>query len=136
MSIFDNGLESVRCSNCGVVFGTPNGFIDNRRHDKREFFCPNGHPLSYRESVSEKLQRELNQYKQREAMLLEQKQEQVNRALKAERQVKGLKKRASAGTCPCCSRTFANMAEHMKTQHPELIQEGGAKVVPIKRAAR
>ena len=134
MGMFDNGLESVRCPDCGCVFGTPSGFIDNRRQDKRAFYCPNGHKLSYGESTAEKLQRELNQYKQREAMLLDEKRQQIERAMKAEKKVKRLSKRASAGTCPCCQRTFSNMAEHMKHRHPEFVADGGAKVVPIKRA--
>jgi hypothetical protein len=45
-----------------------------------------------------------------------------------------LKKRTSAGTCPCCTRTFANMAEHMKKQHPDFVAEGGANVVRLKAA--
>lgn len=30
-----------------------------------------------------------------------------------------LKKRASAGICPCCNRTVSQMARHMKSKHPE-----------------
>jgi 4-hydroxy-3-methylbut-2-en-1-yl diphosphate synthase IspG/GcpE len=30
-----------------------------------------------------------------------------------------LAKRAKAGVCPCCNRTFSNMAEHMKKQHAD-----------------
>jgi hypothetical protein len=55
------------------------------------------------------------------------------RAEKAERKVKKLTKRTAAGTCPCCQRTFSNMAEHMKHQHPQFVADTGAKVVPIKR---
>lgn len=29
-----------------------------------------------------------------------------------------LKNRAKAGVCPCCNRTFKQLAAHMKTQHP------------------
>lgn len=45
-----------------------------------------------------------------------------------------IKKRAAAGTCPCCKRTFSNMAEHMKKEHAAFVVETGAKVVPIKAA--
>ena len=30
-----------------------------------------------------------------------------------------MKKRAQAGVCPCCTRTFTNVARHMKTKHPD-----------------
>lgn len=29
------------------------------------------------------------------------------------------KKRAANGTCPCCNRTFKQLAAHMKNKHPE-----------------
>ncbi len=28
-------------------------------------------------------------------------------------------KRVNKGVCPCCNRTFVNLANHMKTTHPE-----------------
>jgi len=31
-----------------------------------------------------------------------------------------LRKRAAAGTCPCCKRSFSNMAEHIKRRHRAL----------------
>lgn len=30
-----------------------------------------------------------------------------------------LKNRAKAGVCPCCNRTFQNLARHMASQHPD-----------------
>lgn len=38
-------------------------------------------------------------------------------------------RRQGTVTCPCCTRTFANMARHMKTQHPDY------NVVPMARKA-
>jgi septal ring factor EnvC (AmiA/AmiB activator) len=118
----------------------PQGYLDNRRNDKASFYCPNGHSMSYRESEADRLRRERDRLKQDQARLEEEKREawatanaQRERAEKAEKATKRLKKRTSAGTCPCCSRTFANMAEHMKHQHPEFVADSGAKVVPIKR---
>jgi hypothetical protein len=29
------------------------------------------------------------------------------------------RKRAANGVCACCHRSFANVARHMKTQHPD-----------------
>lgn len=29
------------------------------------------------------------------------------------------RKRAKAGTCPCCKRTFQQLARHMASQHPD-----------------
>jgi len=30
-----------------------------------------------------------------------------------------IKRRVQHGVCPCCNRTFSNLASHMKTKHPE-----------------
>lgn len=34
-----------------------------------------------------------------------------------------LRKRASAGVCPCCNRTFSQLARHMQTKHPTFIAQ-------------
>jgi hypothetical protein len=102
------------------------------------FYCSYGHKQFYLEGESEetKLRRERDRLKQQTARLEEEASLALVRAEKAERATKLLKKRASAGTCPCCQRTFSNMAEHMKHQHPQFVADGGAKVVPIKRVAQ
>jgi hypothetical protein len=35
--------------------------------------------------------------------------------------------RVSAGVCPCCNRTFQNVARHMKTKHPDIAAAPAAK---------
>ncbi len=92
-----------------------------------------GHSLSYKESTEEKLRRERDRLQQQMARVEQEATEARKRAEKAEKATKRLQKRTAAGTCPCCQRTFANMAEHMKHQHPEFVSETGAKVVPLKR---
>jgi DNA repair exonuclease SbcCD ATPase subunit len=109
---------------------------------KVTFYCPYGHAQVFAkgETEADKLRRERDrlaqQVAQRDDEIKWQKdqREHSERQLSAARgQITKIKKRSSAGTCPCCSRTFANMAEHMKHQHPEFVADGGAKVVPIKR---
>lgn len=33
-----------------------------------------------------------------------------------------MKRRVSAGTCPCCKRTVRQLAAHMKSKHPEFVE--------------
>lgn len=33
-----------------------------------------------------------------------------------------MKRRASVGTCPCCQRTFKQLAVHMKIKHPNFVE--------------
>jgi hypothetical protein len=37
----------MMCCKCGVFFALPNLYIDNRREDGEDFFCPNGHDQAY-----------------------------------------------------------------------------------------
>lgn len=119
-------MENVSCCNCGIVFGVPDAYVNARRADKAGFFCPNGHRLSFTESEADRLRRERDrlqqQLAQRDDEIRRQKslREITERKVSAAKgQVTKLKRRAQAGLCPCCNRTFSNMAAHMKTKHPE-----------------
>lgn len=127
---------------CGTPFALPKRLLESAQGAGHTIYCPHGHTVVWKETEADKLRRERDRLKQDQARLEDEKRiawltanEQAERAKKAERKVKTLTKRAAAGTCPCCQRTFSNMAEHMKHQHPEFVAETGAKVVPIKRAA-
>jgi len=142
--ILINGARHViwQCQTCGVFATCPEVVYDQQYAEGGFHFCPNGHQWGWRKDgcEREKLRRERDRLKQEEARLQQENQEawatanaQRERAAKAEAATKRLKKRSSAGTCPCCSRTFANMAQHMKHKHPEFVAEGGTKVVPINK---
>ena len=119
-------MGTVICSKCGIEFGVPDHWLKSRRDDKSVFYCPNGHPQMFGESESDRLRRERDQLKQRIAQQNDEiKAQRENRQIAERRvaaakgQITKLKKRAKAGTCPCCNRTFSNMAAHMRSQHPE-----------------
>lgn len=137
MTLFSIDMVVQTCVNkdCGISFAVPSWWDKGKRETRTTFYCPNGHPQSYcAESDLDKARRERDIARQQVARAEQEAAEALARAQKAERAEKRLKKRASAGTCPCCQRTFSNMATHMKNQHPNFVAEGGAKVVPIKRA--
>lgn len=128
----------TQCGTCAVWHTVPEIVYESHRREGGFHHCPNGHQRGWDKGTDaierENTRRERDRLKQETARLEEERSEAVARAEKAERATKRLKKRTAAGTCPCCQRTFANMAEHMKHQHPEFVSETGAKVVPIKRA--
>ena len=134
-----NGERHVvtQCGTCAVWHTVPEIVYDCHRREGGFHSCPNGHSRGWSKGTEEiereNIRRERDRLKQDAARLEEEASLARVRAEKAEAATKRLKKRASAGTCPCCSRTFANMAEHMKQKHPETLTEGGTKVVPIKR---
>ena len=48
-------------------------------------------------------------------------EQETERAVRAEKSQARLMKRASSGVCPCCTRTFSNVARHMKSKHPNVV---------------
>ena len=115
---------------CGISFAVPEWWNKGKRETHRTFWCPNGHQQSFpAESELERTRRERDRARQEIARVEQEAAEQVRRAERAEKEAKKLRKRAAAGTCPCCQRTFANMHVHMRKQHPTFVAE---QVVPLK----
>lgn len=96
------------------------------------FFCPHGHEQFFTvgETEADKLRRERDQLKQQAARLIEEASDarreadtERRRSAAARGQVTKLKKRAAAGVCPCCNRTFQDLARHMAGKHPEFMTQ-------------
>lgn len=125
-------LTELQCGTCGVWHAIPAKMYETCLEEGGFWQCPNGHSRGFKEGKHEKeaVRRERDLLKQRVA----QKDDEITRLreqrVAAERQVaasKGqvtkLRNRAGAGTCPCCNRTFRQMALHMKNKHPTFRAE-------------
>lgn len=120
----------ITCCNCGIQFYVPSYWQQKRREDRRSFQCPNGHTQGYYgETEAQKLRKQLDREKETSSYWKRRRNEETQARLAAERRAaahKGvatkLKKRAANGVCPCCSRTFVNLANHMKSQHPDFVE--------------
>jgi len=126
----------VQCCKCGVVFGIEAAFYKILVRDKTSFYCTNGHGQSYTESEADKLRRERDRLQQQLAHKDDTIAQQRNEIIARKGQITKLQKRAKAGTCPCCQRTFSNMTRHMKTQHPEFDPGNVGNVVDITAAKK
>lgn len=114
----------IMCCTCGLYFSVPSVWESNRREKHDTFYCPNGHQLSFRgESRAEKAERELEAAKKRHAVDLEwqrSRRETAERSAAAHNgKLTELKNRIHNGVCPCCKRSFSNVARHMATKHPD-----------------
>jgi hypothetical protein len=123
MGLVDN-FEIQDCVDCGVRFGVPVGFTINRRNDKRSFYCPNGHPMSYRESTADVLRRERDRLKQQLAQKDDEAAEAFKKLAKTEKEMKRQKKRIESGLCTCCNRHFSNLQRHMENKHNDHTNHG------------
>lgn len=111
-------LELVDCANCGVIFGLPAHLAEARRRIGGSCYCPNGHYLSWKSTELDRLQREVNAARVAVAAA----RDQLGAAERSNAALRGVitkeRKRVGNGVCPCCNRTFANLARHMDGVHP------------------
>lgn len=124
--------EVLTCchDDCGISFAVPSWWVKGKRDTHAWFYCPNGHQQHFSaESTEEKLRRERDRLKQDIARAEDEAAQARKQAELLTKQKRRLEKRAAAGTCPCCQRTFSNMSRHMKTKHPDFA----AEVVPLKK---
>jgi hypothetical protein len=110
-------LTIVSCCACGIEYGIPeelNRRLLEKKHTQ-DTYCPNGHAWHYTGiSDAERARRAEARATHADDQLRA--AERTTAAYKG--QVTRLRKRVSAGVCPCCNRTFANLARHMAGQHP------------------
>ena len=118
---------------CGVMFGIEDEYDDQRRADAGSFYCPNGHSMSYGKSEADKLREKLAAVERMHAMAqttithLSDQCEAAERSARAQRAANTrLRRRVADGVCPCCQRSFANLARHMAGQHPDYATDGTA----------
>jgi hypothetical protein len=108
---------------CGIHHGVPSELVEMQRRQFRDgekqtvIYCPLGHAWSNAgEGQAVRLQRELEETKTQLVATRDQLQA-------AEREAARAKKRAARGICPCCKRSFVNVARHVAGQHPTYVKE-------------
>lgn len=118
--LFNTDLEVTDCCVCGVTFAVPSRLIANKReHGTGGLHCPNGHSLGWHKSEAQKLREELAAETRRKDAALARANEADQARVKVERKLKRQTKRINAGVCPCCNRTFQNLARHMASKHKD-----------------
>lgn len=50
-------LVTDNCCVCGIVFGLPDFVLARKKQTGEEFYCPNGHSLSYTGSENSRLRK-------------------------------------------------------------------------------
>lgn len=127
-------LQTTTCPKCAITFAAPKRMLEDARDDRSiTLYCPAGHSLHWPgASREEKLERELKRQKDRAAFQVARaEQAEASRrahkaaATRARNQRDRLGKRAQAGVCPCCNRTFKQLARHMAGQHPDFDPGAG-----------
>lgn len=116
----------VSCASCTIRFYLPDLKYDRCKERGEGFYCPNGHSSVFSETEIGRLKKELEteQKKLKWAQQSRDYYQERSRTLEKSRaavrgQLTRVKNRVKHGLCPCCNRTFQNVARHMKTKHPD-----------------
>jgi hypothetical protein len=113
-------MVNVACYNCGIVFGVPDSYMVNRKEDHQNFWCPNGHVQRFvSESDAEKYKRLYDAEAQKMLPLRERLAAEERAHQRTVKRLRRVEKRAAAGVCPCCNRTFQQLARHMESKHKD-----------------
>lgn len=116
------------CCHCGEPMWATRTTVDTYLRNSQGFYCIHGHKQHYPQgkSEAEKLREQLDAQRRRAERAEQNVAYERDRATRERNRANGYKghatrmtKRAKAGVCPCCNRTFAQLARHMATQHPE-----------------
>ena len=110
-------LTTMECSSCFIVYAMPQSLYELALGNGRTFYCPNGHSQTYTEHREKVLQRRLEEAERKAVAAKCAALNAEAKAAELEKAATRSSKRLHAGVCPCCNRTFQNLARHMKTKH-------------------
>lgn len=118
-------LEVTRCW-CGIALAVPENLLRHAHNDGQTIYCPLGHQFSWRETEADRLKKKLNTAEE-QRLAAEQRAsfwyDEHEREKKSHSTTKGqltkAKKRANNGVCQECHRSFPDLAEHVRSKHPD-----------------
>lgn len=121
-------LTTLRCGVCNIVFAIPDSMLSQLKKTGKEFTCPNGDSISYRDNENERLRTKVESLElevQHKQHYIQEKNHQITQLGYSVRALKAAKtkiiNRVKNGVCPCCNRTFLDLQKHFKSKHPELL---------------
>lgn len=119
-------FEVIECARCATPFMVSAALRDYLRRSRDTFYCPNGHAQSYSKSTETILKEQHAKELQEKDNQLARERRLLQETAQAKNDLERKLKRVHKGVCPCCNRSFENLANHMKKKHPELV-----KAVPV-----
>ena len=117
-------LTTIHCGQCGGTYAISEVYREEKWMNGGFWNCPYcrvgwGYVESENKRLRDRLAREQHHREQAE----EEARQQKRFTAAARGQVTKLKNRVGRGVCPCCNRTFQNLADHMAGQHPDWAPE-------------
>lgn len=123
------GFAAIVCPECAMIFKVPKNFYELRRRDGETFFCPVGHRQHFGENEITLLKKQLAQALSSKAFHQDRSDHYRVNMIKEQNRSRGLKsaltltkKRIAKGKCPCCTKTFSDLENHLKEKHAEYLK--------------
>lgn len=112
-------MHTLACGPCGGVYAITEWYHHEKLEKGGYWTCPYckcswGYGKGDLQRAREKAER-LERDAQR---LREQRDAAIRREIGQKAAKTRIKNRIARGVCPCCNRTFVNLAKHMASQHP------------------
>ena len=135
--VYSTTLTVTSCGVCAIPFAIPDNLYTSRHGDGLNFYCPNGHCISWKETEAQRLKRDLS-WKETEAQRLKRdlkwerdraasvraRADGAEASLRATKgHVTRLRKRVLNGECPLCGQHLRDVARHVKRVHPDETPE-------------
>jgi hypothetical protein len=122
------GLVAFSCEKCGMTFGVPENYyniwrLQGEKWDRRIHCVGCGHRWYCGEGTEQRLRRQLEAERAAHDQTKADRDHHVASANAYKGHLGRVKKRVANGVCPCCMRTFQNLARHMTTKHPDYLKE-------------
>lgn len=123
-------IDAGKCWKCKCQIWLPDELYQAAKKSASiSIHCGYGHAGVFREGPSdeEKMCQERDRMAQRVAEWQDEAKQQHERAERrtsaARGQITKIKNRIGRGVCPCCNRSFENLARHMGSEHPTFTAE-------------
>jgi hypothetical protein len=120
-------LTQMNCGECGGTYAINERYREQKYKESGFWHCPYCQcSWGYSEGENARLKQQVEQARNNEKWQRERAEraneradQQARRAAAARGQVTKIKRRVANGVCPCCKRTFSDLARHMAGQHPD-----------------
>jgi hypothetical protein len=121
---------TINCCKCHLPFGVLPHMQERLKKHGGSFWCPGcGVAQHFTQTELDTLRAERDRLKQQIAQRDDHLAEARKVLAKERKAAARVKWRVGAGVCACCHRTFANMAQHMKSKHPEFVAEKNVRLL-------
>ena len=113
------------CCECGVAFAMTQEFKNRKLKDHSWFYCPAGHGQHYTgKTTEEKLREQVERLGVQRDHAREESDRRKRQLAAAKGQITKATNRAAKGVCPHpeCKRSFVDVARHVASQHPEMVE--------------